>query len=62
MSGGDSDVVRQEDVLRSRALVAAAQTVNVAGAGDMVAGDRNDRFADAIGRFLAQIQGQCNAD
>jgi hypothetical protein len=28
----------------------------------MVAGDRNDRFADAIARFLAQIQGQCSAD
>lgn len=24
--------------------------------------DRNDRFADAIGQFLARIQGQCNAD
>jgi len=62
VSGGDSDVVRQEDVLRFRALVPAAQTVNVAGAGHMVAGDRNDQFADAIGRFLIQIQGQCNAD
>jgi pimeloyl-ACP methyl ester carboxylesterase len=62
VSGGDSDVVRQEDVLRFRALVPAAQTANVAGAGHMVAGDRNDRFADVIGRFLARIQGQCNAD
>jgi hypothetical protein len=29
----------------------------VAGAGHMVAGDRNDRFADAIAQFLARIQG-----
>jgi pimeloyl-ACP methyl ester carboxylesterase len=57
VSGGDSDVVRREDVLRFRALVPAAQTVNVAGAGHMVAGDRNDRFADAIGQFLARIPG-----
>jgi len=57
VSGGESDVVRREDVLRFRALVPAAQTVNVAGAGHMVAGDRNDRFADAIGRFLARIPG-----
>jgi len=62
VSGGDSDVVRQEDVARFRALVPAAQTVNVAGAGHMVAGDRNDRFADAIGRFLTRIQGKDNAD
>jgi pimeloyl-ACP methyl ester carboxylesterase len=62
VSGGDSDVVRQEDVLRFRTLVPAAQTVNVAGAGHMVAGDRNDRFADAIGRFLARIQGKYNVD
>jgi pimeloyl-ACP methyl ester carboxylesterase len=55
VSGEDSDVVRQEDVFRFRALVPAAQTVKVAGAGHMVAGDRNDRFADAIGQFLAQI-------
>jgi pimeloyl-ACP methyl ester carboxylesterase len=62
ISGGDSDVVRQEDVLRFRALVPAAQAVKVAGAGHMVAGDRNDRFADAIGRFLAGIEGKYNAD
>ncbi len=62
VSGGDSDVVGQDDVRRFQALVPAAQTVKVAGAGHMVAGDRNDRFADAISRFLARIQGQCSAD
>jgi pimeloyl-ACP methyl ester carboxylesterase len=62
VSGGESDVVRQEDVLRFRALVPSAQAVKVAGAGHMVAGDRNDRFADAIGRFLARVKAQCNAD
>jgi pimeloyl-ACP methyl ester carboxylesterase len=62
VSGGDSDVVRREDVLRFQKLVPSAQTVNVDGAGHMVAGDRNDRFADAIGRFLDGIHGQCNAD
>jgi pimeloyl-ACP methyl ester carboxylesterase len=62
VSGGDSDVVRQEDVLRFRALVPAAQAVNVDGAGHMVAGDRNDRYADAIGRFLARVRGKYNID
>ena len=62
VSGGDSDAVGQEDVLRFRALVPAAQTASVAGAGDLVAGDRNDRFADAIGRLLTRIQGQYNID
>jgi pimeloyl-ACP methyl ester carboxylesterase len=56
VSGGDSDVVRREDVLRFQKLVPNAETVNVAGAGHMVAGDRNDRFADAIARFLDRIQ------
>jgi pimeloyl-ACP methyl ester carboxylesterase len=46
---------RREDVLRSQALVPAAETGYVAGAGHLVAGDRNDRFADAISRFLATI-------
>lgn len=62
VSGGDSDVVRREDVQRFRAMVPAAQAVSVADAGHMVAGDRNDRFADAIGVFLARIESQCNAD
>jgi pimeloyl-ACP methyl ester carboxylesterase len=56
VAGTDSDVVRREDVLRFQALVPAAETVYAAGTGHMVAGDRNDRFADAISRFLAKIQ------
>jgi non-heme chloroperoxidase len=56
VAGADSDVVRQEDVVRFQALVPAAETVYVADAGHMVAGDRNDRFADAISGFLAKIQ------
>jgi pimeloyl-ACP methyl ester carboxylesterase len=55
LAGADSDVVRREDVLRFQALVPAATTGYVAGAGHLVAGDRNDRFADAISRFLASI-------
>lgn len=34
----------------------------MADADHMLAGDRNDRFADAIGAFLARIERQYNVD
>jgi pimeloyl-ACP methyl ester carboxylesterase len=51
--GGSSDVVTLEAVEKFRALVPSAEFADVRGAGHMVAGDKNDAFADAILRFLA---------
>ena len=36
-------------------LVPHAQFVDVSGAGHMVAGDRNDRFCDAVVEFLEAL-------
>ncbi len=47
-----SDLVTDEQVAEFRALVPHAAYVNVAGAGHMIAGDRNDIFTDAVADFL----------
>jgi pimeloyl-ACP methyl ester carboxylesterase len=54
--GGSSDVVGPEEVAWFRELVPHAQYVSVAGAGHMVAGDRNDAFNAAILEFIEQLQ------
>ncbi|QEV21027.1 alpha/beta fold hydrolase [Streptomyces alboniger] len=53
--GGISDVVREDIAEEFCAGVPHARRVDVAGAGHMVAGDRNDHFIDAIGPFLEEI-------
>jgi pimeloyl-ACP methyl ester carboxylesterase len=50
--GGISDVVSMDGARELQALVPHAQLVDVAGAGHMVAGDRNDRFSEAVLTFL----------
>jgi pimeloyl-ACP methyl ester carboxylesterase len=50
--GGVSDVVREEIASEFCARVQGAGYVDVADAGHMVAGDRNDRFVEAILPFL----------
>lgn len=60
--GARSDVVSEEGVQDFLALCPHAEYVNVAGAGHMVVGDRNDAFAQAAAAFLkravpAQIGG-----
>lgn len=50
--GGSSDVVSQEGVEQFLRLVPHAEYVDVAGAGHMIAGDRNDVFAEAVVKFL----------
>lgn len=50
--GGASDIVSPEAAEAFLALVPQARLVDVGGAGHMVAGDRNDVFADAIIAFL----------
>jgi pimeloyl-ACP methyl ester carboxylesterase len=54
--GRMSDVLSMEGVRHFRALVPQAEFVDVAGAGHMVAGDRNDVFNDAIVQFLSHVR------
>jgi len=50
--GGQSDVVSIEGVRALQSLIPHAEWVDVAGAGHMVAGDRNDLFSAAVITFL----------
>lgn len=50
--GAGSDVVSPEGVRELRELIPHSQAVDIAGAGHMVAGDRNDVFTDAVLGFL----------
>ncbi|MFD9379349.1 alpha/beta fold hydrolase [Streptomyces sp. NPDC059999] len=53
--GGSSDVVREEAAEQFCDEVPKARRVDVAGAGHMVVGDRNEHFLDAIVPFLEDI-------
>ena len=50
--GRTSDLLSEEGARHFLSLTPHAQLVDVAGAGHMVAGDRNDLFNDAVVRFL----------
>ena len=50
--GGSSDLLSEEGAQALLALIPHARYVDVAGAGHMVAGDRNDRFNAAVTDFL----------
>lgn len=50
--GGISDVVSEESVRELRELVPDIEVVNIASAGHMVAGDRNDVFNEAVIAFV----------
>jgi pimeloyl-ACP methyl ester carboxylesterase len=52
--GRMSDIVSEDGVRELRELVPHAEVVDVAGAGHMVAGDRNDAFNDAVTEFIAR--------
>ena len=54
--GGVSDVVSVDGALALQALMPHARLVDVAGAGHMVAGDRNDRFSAAVLDFLEALR------
>lgn len=54
--GGISDVVREDIAEEFCDRVPNARRVDVAGAGHMVAGDRNEHFVDAILPFLEGIE------
>ena len=53
--GGLSDVLSEAGAQDFLALCPSAEYVNVTGAGHMVAGDRNDIFANAVIDFLARV-------
>jgi pimeloyl-ACP methyl ester carboxylesterase len=54
--GRMSDLLSEEGARELKELVPDAQLVDVARAGHMVAGDRNDAFNDAVVRFLQGIR------
>ncbi|MEV7194551.1 alpha/beta hydrolase [Streptomyces sp. NPDC093510] len=54
--GGVSDVVRADIAEEFRDRVPRARQVDVAGAGHMVVGDRNEHFLDAIVPFLEEFR------
>lgn len=50
--GRMSDIVSDQSVRELRELIPHAEVVDIAGAGHMVAGDRNDVFNDAVIEFV----------
>jgi len=50
--GQMSDIVSDESVRELQELIPTAEVVDVAGAGHMVAGDRNDAFSRAVTEFV----------
>ena len=54
--GRVSDLLSEEGAQELLELVPHAQIVDVAGAGHMVAGDRNDLFNDAVVNFLDTVR------
>lgn len=55
--GRESDTLSEEAAMEFLAVAPAARYVSIAGARHMVAGDRNDIFADAVITFLDQALG-----
>jgi pimeloyl-ACP methyl ester carboxylesterase len=54
--GASSELVQEEHAKDFLKLVPHASYVDVGGARHMVAGDRNDQFAEAIKRFLSDLK------
>lgn len=54
--GKASDILSEEGAQELLALVPHAELVDVAGAGHMVAGDRNDLFNDSVVSFLDDLR------
>ncbi|MGE0799747.1 MAG: alpha/beta fold hydrolase [Lautropia sp.] len=55
VKGAKSDVLTDEGVREFLALAPNAEYVNIASAGHMVAGDRNDAFGKAVVEFLTRV-------
>ncbi len=56
--GGSSDMVSEDAVAHLRELVPDVHYTDIAGAGHMVVGDRNDAFCSTILTFLDQVHGK----
>ncbi len=54
--GRQSDLLSEEGARELLGMVKQGEMVDVAGAGHMVAGDRNDAFNDAVVDFLARVR------
>ena len=54
--GGSSELVSEESARHVMELVSHARYCDVSGAGHMVAGDRNDIFADAVVDFIRSLK------
>jgi pimeloyl-ACP methyl ester carboxylesterase len=54
--GARSELVTDAHVEEFLSLVPQAEYADVKGAGHMVAGDRNDAFADAVVSFLEKLK------
>jgi pimeloyl-ACP methyl ester carboxylesterase len=52
ITGARSEVVSREAALDLQRLIPGAHSVEIANAGHMVAGDENDVFDAAVGRFV----------
>jgi pimeloyl-ACP methyl ester carboxylesterase len=59
--GGASDVISDEIAREFCERVPGSRRVDVPKAGHMVAGDRNDRFVEAIASFLMPLHGAADA-
>ena len=57
-----SDIVSDESVRELRELVPQSEVVDVAGAGHMVAGDRNDAFNQAVIDFVDRVMPAAQVD
>jgi pimeloyl-ACP methyl ester carboxylesterase len=53
--GRMSDIVSDDSVRELRELIPHAEVVDVAGAGHMVAGDKNDAFNEAVIEFIHRV-------
>jgi pimeloyl-ACP methyl ester carboxylesterase len=53
--GRMSDIVSEQSVTELRELIPHAEVVEVAGAGHMVAGDKNDAFNAAVVEFVSRV-------
>ena len=53
--GGISDVLSEDGLRHFREICRHAEVANIARAGHMIAGDRNDVFADAVLEFLGRV-------
>jgi pimeloyl-ACP methyl ester carboxylesterase len=54
LRGGRSEVVTQVEVDAFKKKVPRAEVLDITGAAHMIAGDRNDRFTEAVANFLEQ--------